>query len=130
MSNEINEVINNICEKLGTTIDKVMPEYAKYMVVTNIKDFIIGIILLVFTAILFRSLFKWLKSRIDKYKEEMDDDDWMDEDFAFAFYLGCAPLIITTIVGIIFTINGLKFLDWLISPQGAFVAYVLRSVKG
>lgn len=130
MNNEVNEVINNICEKLGTTIEKIVPEFSKYMFVSSLKDFIIGIVLLTFTAIIFRSLFKWFKSRINKYKEETDRDDWYDESFVFAFCLGCCPLLITTIAGLVFTISGLQFLDWLISPQGAFVAYVLRSVKG
>ena len=45
MNNEVNEVINNICDKLDTTIEKIVPEFAKYMIVTNIKDFIIGIVI-------------------------------------------------------------------------------------
>ena len=129
MNNEVNEVINNICEKLGTTIEKIVPEFSKYMFVSSLKDFILGVVLLAIVAIVFRSLFKWLKKRIDDYKAETDQDDWMTEDFAFTFYLGTAPLLIMVIPGFVLTISGLQFLDWLISPQGAFVAYVLRSVK-
>lgn len=130
MSNEINDVVNNICEKLGTTTDMVIPEFARYMVAENIKNLIIGLILLAFDVVVFKTLLKWLKRRITELKTKHENYDWTDQDFAYLFYVACGILLVLGIGSFLTIIDGLDFVNWVVSPKGAFAKYILSTLKG
>ncbi len=44
MSEEVNAIINNLCDKFGTTVELLIPALARYYIVTNIVEMIIGLI--------------------------------------------------------------------------------------
>ena len=44
-TNDVNTIIDNICSKLGTTVEMVVPEYAKYMIASKVISLIIGMVI-------------------------------------------------------------------------------------
>lgn len=125
-ANDVNEIINNICAKLGTTVEKVVPEYAKYKVVSNLQEFLIGVVLAIITTFLTMTMLKMLKKRIVEYVDEYGHNDWYDEDFVEVYYIGGAFLFILMVIATVMIVNGLDFVPWLVSPQGAFVAEIAQ----
>ena len=126
MSSEVNDVINNICEKLGTTADIIVPEFARYMAAKNIKTLILGLIFLILDAVIVKSFLKWRKRCITEYKEKHNgDEDWVD-DQRFPAVIGfCIIIGALSISSFIFILSGLDFINWMVSPKGAFVEYIL-----
>ena len=125
-ANDVNEIINNICAKLGTTVEKVVPEYAKYKVVSNLQEFLIGVVLAIITTFLTMTMLKMLKKRIAEYVDEYGHNDWYDEDFAMVYCIGGVFLFGFMLIAIAMIVNGLNFVPWLVSPQGAFVAEIAQ----
>ena len=125
-ANDVNEIINNICAKLGTTVEKVVPEYAKYKVVSNLQELLIGVVLAIITTFLTMTMLKMLKKRIAEYIDEYGHNDWYDEDFAAVYCIGGVFLFILMVIATAMIVNGLDFVPWLVSPQGAFVAEIAQ----
>ena len=121
-TNNVNEIINNICAKLGTTIEKVVPEYAKYKVVSNLQELLIGVVLAIITTFLTMTMLK-MKKRIAEHVDEYGNNDCYEEDFVTF----CGPfLFILMVIATTMIVNGLDFVSWLVSPQGAFVAEIAQ----
>ena len=125
-ANDVNEIINNICAKLGTTVEKVVPEYAKYKVVSNLQEFLIGVVLAIITTFLTMTMLKMLKKRIAEYVDKYGYNDWYNEDFAMVYCIGGVFLFILMVIATAMIVNGLDFVPWLVSPQGAFVAEIAQ----
>lgn len=125
-TNDVNIIIDNICNKLGTTVEMVVPEYAKYMITSKLVTLITGGVITFFVAILMNMMLASLKKRIAKYREKYDSDDWYDEDWVLPYIFGGIALIFVGIVGTVTLINGLDIIPWIISPQGAFIAEVMK----
>jgi H+/Cl- antiporter ClcA len=125
-ANDVNAIIDNICNKLGTTVEMVVPEYAKYMIASKLVTLIIGVMITFFATALMNMMLTSLKKEIAEYKEKYERDDWWSEDWVFPYILGGIALIFVGIVGTATLVNGLDFIPWLISPQGAFIAEVMK----
>lgn len=125
-TNDVNAIIDNICNKLGTTVEMVVPEYAKYMIASKLVTLIIGVVIAFFATTLMNMMLTSLKKKIAKYKEKYERDDWWDEDWVVPYVIGGIVLIFVGIVGTIILVDGLNFVPWLISPQGAFIAEVMK----
>lgn len=126
-TNDISVIIDNICSKLGTTIEAVVPEYAKYMIASKVISLIIGVVIAFFATVLMHTLMASLKKKIAEYKEEYGStDDWWSEDWAISYIVSYGVIIIIGIIAVAFIVSGLDFIPWLISPQGAFIAEVMR----
>ena len=126
-ANDVNVIIDNICNKLGTTVEMVVPEYAKYMIASKVISLIIGVVIAFFATALINMLLASLRKKIAEYKEEYGNtDDWWSEDWVFPYILGGMALIFIGIVGTATLVNGLDIIPWLISPQGAFIAEVTK----
>jgi hypothetical protein len=125
-ANDVNAIIDNICNKLGTTVEAVVPEYAKYMIVSKVISLIIGVVIAFFATALINMLLASLRKKIAEYKSEYDRDDWWSEDWAILCIVGYGVIIIIGIIAVAFIVSGLDFIPWLISPQGAFIAEVMK----
>jgi hypothetical protein len=125
-ANDVNAIIDNICNKLGTTVEAVVPEYAKYMIASKLVTLIIGVMITFFVTALMNMMLTSLKKEIAEYKEKYERDDWWSEDWVFPYILGGIALIFVGIIGTATLVSGLDFIPWLISPQGAFVAEVMK----
>ena len=125
-TNDVNVIIDNICNKLGTTVEMVVPEYAKYMIASKLTALIIGMAIAFFATALMNMLIASLRKRIAKYREKYDSDDWYDEDWVIPHVIGGIALIFVGIVGTVTLVNGLDIIPWIVSPQGAFIAEVIK----
>ena len=125
-ANDVNTIIDNICNKLGTTVETVVPEYAKYMIASKVISLIIGVMIAFFATALMHMLISSLKKKIAEYKEEYERDDWSDEDWVIFYAIGGGAIAFVGIIAVAFILNGLGFISWIISPQGAFIAEVLK----
>jgi hypothetical protein len=126
-ANDVNVIIDNICNKLGTTVEMVVPEYAKYMITSKVISLIIGVVIAFFATALINMLLASLRKKIAEYKEEYGNtDDWWSEDWAILYIIGYGVIMIIGIIAFAFIVSGLDFIPWLISPQGAFIAEVMK----
>lgn len=121
-TNDVNVIIDNICNKLGTTVEAVVPEYTKYMIASKLVTLITGVVITFIAANLTRMMLTSIKKRIAEYKEEYDGDDWFFEEWAIPYTVGGIALIFVGAAGIVTLINGLDIIPWIVSPQGAFIA--------
>lgn len=111
---KVNEVINNICDKLGILASELIPEMGK-MKVAELGSAcgIAVIILLVAVAMLVVGMKK-------------NKRDWGDDGDALMI-LGVV-LIIAMVIALIFLIP--DFVGWLVSPKAKTFAYVLSKIGG
>jgi hypothetical protein len=125
-ANDVNTIIDNICNKLGTTVEAVVPEYAKYMIASKLITLIIGVAIAFFATTSMNMLLASLKKKIAEYKSEYDRDDWWDEGWVVPHIAGGMVIIFAGLIAVIYVSSGLDFIPWLVSPQGAFIAEVMK----
>ena len=119
MGNEINQVIDNLCEKLGTTAAQLAPEFARMEIARGVISIAVGILILV-VAIYF------LRRNIKLYFKAQED---RDNDFPYVFgaiVFGIAVFI--SIIALIIDLNSL--IGWIASPQAAFIEHMSTMIKG
>ena len=118
-ANEINEIINNICEKIGIGINSAkefVPLFAKYKA---INDVFICVGFLIVTIIFVIIVSKLIK--VYKIAESWDKDGWM------------AGIIVTSFVslvcGLISLFNLFHAIEWIIVPEAMTVQYILNMMQ-
>lgn len=117
MGEEISIVIDKLCEKLGTTIEYFIPEYAKYNIASAIYVISICILLIIVSAVIIR-----------KCKKNLDDDDYYNDDWAMGVSIVFfAVLIIAIVVAFIFLH---RLIMWNISPLSSTVNRIVGYWKG
>ena len=116
MSDEINAVIDNLCNKFGVTLEWLIPEMAKYYIAVDLIEIIIlGIII----AVLLFFIFKFYKKETDLDFESFDKE--MD------IFLLCIPVLI---VGIFLVIGILDLAGWIISPTISTFNKIISLIGG
>ena len=121
MAEEINQVIDNLCEKLGTTATALAPEMARYMVAKNITSIVVTTILYIIMLLIFRYILKRLDIK----------DDGLDED-----EVKSSVLLLELITGLVFTAIYICNLvekivgtvGWIASPQAALIKEITSMV--
>lgn len=119
MGNEVNEVINNICDKLGYAASEITPEMARYMIA---KDWFEVIAFLIIDAILIAVICLGVKS----YKGLSDHDkEWNSEAQVLTVIIsGIGAVIITAMLLVV----GTNLVGWIASPRASMVEYVLKAI--
>ena len=120
MGNEVNEVINNICNKLGYAASEITPEMARYMIAKDTFTVIASVVILIISILVV------IKTR-EKVHLKQEKDPWADDTF---------ETIITIILGIasiasvltLLTV-GADLIGWIASPKASMVQYVLEAIK-
>lgn len=120
MGNEVNEVINNICNKLGYAATEITPEMAKYMIA---RDAFICIMATLICAINVLVAVKMIK-KIQKDKVEYQCPDNTLECFVCG---ACVFLVI--LAGIILLDAGENLVGWIASPKASMVEYISKLIK-
>ena len=116
MDEKINAVINNLCEKFGTTAEFLLPEITRYELVTygfkTLVALTVFIIFLVFTK-------KSWKMAVDAHDS---DSVWWG--------IMCVCIFVAGMI-LIFPLysNGTELIGWLASPYGALAHMVLKMLK-
>lgn len=118
-ANEVNEVINNICEKIGIGISNAkefVPIFAKYKAMDSAFRCIGFLAITVIFIILARKAIK-------AYKEA---DTWNRELPAFA--VGGSAFV-SLICGCVSLWNLFIMIEWIIVPEAMTVQYILDMIK-
>ena len=120
MANEVNSIIDNLCEKLGTTISDLTPEMAKMNIAENITIIVFIILLILVTIILG---FKFIKH---KNSPLYDSNDWIS---IMAGIVMCV-LIMFSILGIILCLIIFipDTIEWIVAPKARMAEYILNKI--
>lgn len=120
MANEVNSIIDNLCEKLGTTISDLTPEMARMNIAENITVIVFTILLVLVTIILG---FKVIKR---KGSSLYDDNDWV----SIIASIITGTLIVFSALGImlclvVFIPDTIK---WIVAPNARMAEYILNNI--
>lgn len=118
-ANEVNEIINNICEKIGIGINNAkefIPALAKYKIIHSALWCVLWIVITVLC-------FSMIKKLIKTYKVS---DSWDRPDVA----VGIGFLVVISLV-LIVTSAGyfIETVEWIASPEVKSIQYVLSMIK-
>ena len=119
MGNEVNEVINNICAKLGYAATEITPEFAKYSIVQNA----FGMAL----CVVFGLLFAVMGLKACKSFKALDEHDreWDSFPQIMGMILGAVGLLIVTVI---FFCDGADLVGWIVAPKASMMRYVLHLI--
>ena len=118
-ANEVNEILNNICEKIGIGISNAkefVPVFAKYKATNSALSWIGFLAITVIFIILARKAIK-------AYKEA----DYIDRDM-LGFAVGGSTFV-SLICGCASVWNLFDMIKWIIVPEGMTVQYILNMMK-
>ena len=123
-STEINNVINNLCAKFGTTSAYLIPEMARYNIIRDISMVILSLIPLVLGAIIWRIG----HVRYKNWREENPDNNFIDASDYIGYWITSGALLLVFFV--ILTVNVYDLIGWVSSPTAAFAELILNSLRG
>ena len=112
MSEEINSIVNNLCDKLGTSAKLLIPELAKLRIAESVTVLIIFSLFLLLGAIFIKISFKLY-----------DEDD----DTAEALVIIGAVTMLIGAVGV--AVDTCTLVGWLASPTAKAILEIIRMVK-
>lgn len=113
MGYEVNEVINNICDKLGILASELIPEMGK------MKTAELGVWLAMLGVMVLLSVVMFLLSvRIDKYG---------DSEFAGALVFFSGLCLLIAFIGLLLVLP--NFMGWKASPTAKTFEYVLEHIS-
>ena len=108
---DVNATIDNICNKIGTTADILVPEFARYKEYSYLSGIIICTICIAVSASLI-----WIGRKI---YEKVDSD----EDAYLGFYFFGGLGLFTSLLIFLIQIHG--YIVWHNAPMGAAVNYII-----
>lgn len=118
MSEEVNAIINNLCDKLGTSAKLLIPELARLRIVESAVLLAIFLVILIVGLYFLPKAWKYDHRKEDGYQYSCDDSVW--------FLLPC----VITFVGFIGTmVHVFELAGWLASPTAKAILEIIRMVK-
>lgn len=114
MSKEINEIINNLCEKLGTSAKYLIPEMAKLNIAQDVFMIVFTAIMLAFCVVMTVKAWKY---------DHRDEHDFEDSCFTLI------PAGIGVLMFVIFFVRLYNLIGWLASPTAMAIKEIARMVK-
>ena len=120
----LNEIIDNLCNKLGTTAEVLIPEYSKMRIaeltfLRNVNAFLVTILFLIFIFIGYIFIKKYPDMR--GHKEDVFE--------SFITLVGIPAAIILVIVMVGFIINQRALIAFTTSPTAATIKELLGGIK-
>lgn len=109
MGNEISEVINVLCEKLGTTGQYLIPELAKMNIA---EDIILGIISLIIVIVS-----TYILPKVWKYDKE-----------EYTFWV-LIPIVLIVGFGVVLIVAFSDMVGWMISPTAKTISYIINTMR-
>ena len=111
----INEIIDNICNKLGTTAEFIAPEYARMHVASSITAIVISIVGIIAYFMILRKLFS-LK----------DEHRYFNEIYEMFLYVGG---VIAFAAFLLILLKAITLTEALASPYGYFFQKVIGMIR-
>lgn len=115
MSEEINAIVNNLCDKLGTSAKLLIPELARLRVVESVTLLIIFFVILVIGLYFLPKAWKY---------DHREKKRWYDDSF---FTAVPACIIFIGVIGIIPSLFSL--VGWLTSPTAKAVLEIIGAMR-
>lgn len=113
MGNEVNNIINNLCEKLGTTVTNLTPEMARM----NIAEDMVAIVITALFAIGIAIFWRWANSGKHDF-----DEDWLAV-VMFILLLICAVGVALCAFDFI-----PDLVKWAVAPKARMAEYILKAI--
>lgn len=107
MGNEINVVIDNLCNKLGTTVENLIPELARYHITMQIMGIVLCVVV-IFVG-------------VGLYHKGIKTDDFYADDWLIA--IGIFLAVVATFVAIILVV---QLTGWIASPTAAGISKLIH----
>jgi hypothetical protein len=111
--NKVSEIIEGLCEKLGTTAQYLIPEMARMNIASGIYNIIVWVVITALGIVAAVYLYK-------KYKAE--EEDWI-------MALSLIPATLALIGFIVIALCGEDLIQWFSSPTAKAVMTILKSLK-
>ena len=128
---DVNSVIDNLCERFGTTAAYLIPEIARYKICQSMVLIIFGMVPLIAAIWIFRKGMSDYKSAQYKY----DNDQLYHQahcrptyDDYFGYWITAGILFPIGFIIIMFSTYAM--IGWISSPTAAFTEFVLNGIKG
>jgi len=112
MGNEINEVINVLCERLGTTGQYLIPELAKMSIAENTIWGIISLIIMIVSIYFLPKAWKYDKNN--------------EEEYSFWVII---PIVSIAIFGCVFMVALTETVGWIVSPTAKTISYIINTMR-
>lgn len=120
MGEQVNAVIDNICEKLGYAASEITPEMARCMIAKDVATITASAVVVIVCIILFVALRK-------SYKVAIDKDPY---EGGVPQFIGMATVVIVSFVFLVIAYGTvIELTGWLTSPKASMFQYVLKMVK-
>lgn len=120
MGNEVNEVINNICSKLGYAASEITPEMARYMIARNTFGVVVCVIFMMVATVIGIMAYRSYK-RLSPH-----DQEWNCGVQLFSMIISA---ILFTLFAVVLASVGADLVGWIASPRASMVQYVLEQIK-
>ena len=118
MSEEVNAIINNLCERLGTSAKLLIPELARLRIVESAVMLATFLVILIVSLYFIPKAWKYDHREEDGYQYSCDDSVW--------FLLPC----VITFVGFIgMMVHVFELAGWIASPTAKAILEIVRMVK-
>lgn len=129
MDETVNNIINNIAEKLGIAVDYVVPALVKYNIAECLINFIAAIIIFILCYLIAKAT-KMILAIIEKsYKDEKMSDYHYDSNKSLTIIIGSVLFGAALIAGLVCLFTSLDIIKWIMAPEGATIAYILDKIK-
>lgn len=120
MENEVNAVINNICEKLGYAASEITPEFARCMIARGVFGMIAGIFILGLFILLGVMSLKSFKALSEH------DRVWNSFRQTCGIMIAGVGILITMVI---LCLAGQDLIGWIVAPRASMLQYVLSMIE-
>ena len=112
------ELLNEICNKIDTNVNELMPKLTKYVITQEIVVFAVSLAIIILLFLLFRFVY----SKKDKITEILRNND--DLEF-IALFLSIFSIVAFFIAFVFFICSLCNIISWIISPEIFSIKYIL-----
>jgi len=110
MGAEVNAVIDNICEKLGTTTEFLIPELARMEICTNVATLLMSLIFIIIALYFLPKAWKYDRNNRDSA-------------------ITVIPFLVISMNCILFFISVVDLVGWIASPTASSVIEIVKMVE-
>lgn len=133
--NDINNILDNICDKLGTTAKMLIPEMAGYMISKWAIFIVLGVIFMIVSCIFLWRIFKMRKENEKIVKLYVNKNGMVDSSERYVYYDDgdyfppAFGLTLFFFIGAVLLCVGItKIIGWSLSPNAMTVMWIVDNL--